>query len=111
MASASRSSAGRPDTVAPNTTRRCPVTRDSSSAHAPCSTVFSVTCSRRAKAFSASVAAPSSRSLALSCPGCLRRHAEAGSAAASSVGSSTPDRRSRQKLWSAAWSRPASQAM
>ena len=35
--------AERPDTVAPNTTSGCPLCRASATAHAPCTTVFTVT--------------------------------------------------------------------
>jgi len=49
------SSTGRPDTVAPKTTSSSPACRDSSSAHAPCTAVLSVTPRRRASSASASV--------------------------------------------------------
>jgi hypothetical protein len=57
MDSTPGSSAGLPDTVLPNTTSSVPDQRDSSNAHAPCTTVFTVSPARCAAARRPAVAA------------------------------------------------------
>ena len=60
MCSTPASSAGRPATVTPNTTSSRPLSRPSSTPHAACISVFSVTaCSRAVRSSAALSAAPS----------------------------------------------------
>jgi hypothetical protein len=80
------SSGGRPATVAPNTTSLRPASRASNSAHAPCSTVFTVSPQLRASPVTAAVSsAETSTRMLPSVTG-----ARAGSAGATRVGSSRP---------------------
>ena len=65
ISSTPSSSAGRPDTVVPNTTSSSPAQRESSSPHAPCSSVLSVTCARRASSSSRRVRPSGSDSVRL----------------------------------------------
>jgi hypothetical protein len=99
IASTPSTSDERPDTVVPKTTSSRPVSRPSTSPHAPWTTVFSVRSCARAAATS-----PSAGTSTVSDAGSVADE----TAGASSVGSSTSDSAARQAASAASWSRPAS---
>ncbi len=92
MPSTPGSSGGRPATVAPNTTSVRPVIRASRSAHAPCTTVFTVSPCVRASSVTRRFRSSGMWVSTLSGTTGTR----AGSAGATSVGSSVPASSERQ---------------
>ncbi len=88
-------SAGRPETVAPNTTSRSPEYRDSSSAQEPCTTALTVSRCVRANAYRRREASADSRVTSRSVD-CARWLAAGRRSYGSAVGSSNPSSRVRQ---------------
>ncbi len=88
-------SAGRPDTVVPNTTSRWPLYRDSSNPQAPCTTVFTVSAFRCATSRSRADSSPDSatRTVSLDSARCA---STGGRSYGSAVGASNPASTRRQ---------------